>query len=1267
MKWKFAVFMVVLMVASVICLPTTSQALVNIPNQAAFDVLFALANNDLLFTAAQSPYCLGVGAPDPLTLVVAANHRLRLEPGASILLDVDVSLEVRGKMIQTGVDGQMGPVTFGRYDEELPWGSIILSGDLNYNDLFGNGRITLLNSIIEGGGSENGFDEVYHGLLVVIGNSSELTIGEAVEQHENLLRSSISNGISIMPADGEMECIVHFYDTFMDDPQNPITFNGIKFAHEEEFIGNESTPELLVERSSIKHCGLHGIVVYQGWNGDYTVRNSSIDENGTEGEGCGFYFHHVMGQYGQFFNVLIESSSIQSNQGDGIRFEECAGRLILRDSEVSYNNTRGLYFDFEGPNCYCLYIERNVFSGNGWEGVFLQKNGASGGAKIRGNEFTSNGADTDDPQFGEDAGDLPKCANIRFRGSIGTAGIGLDVEDDDLETDIKNNIIAYGLTGISLEPLEGFDAAPEQVHIENNIQYGAQYQGLRIADLWARDALPDPLPTVYNNVFHGNGSAEDDGHGNGIYIMATCPDFGESNFIQNNILSGNSDVGIEYEPEDNPDFSTNGFKGNTTNRIGCTSQDGIDAGVNDPVFVDAVNHDFHLLWNSAMINRGNSDGVFNDASFRSDPEDLMTIPRDGSPNDMGAYGGRGAGDYGFEPYCAIPSAAQVCNDNLPANRDWLEWDYYRVFGSITTPSDELIDIGEPQTEDGRAYFEFAGNYSWTVYGTFHANGQDGTDGIGGFGENRQAEALNIYFHPIPGATAWDRIRPYLLDGDSWFLGCDLVGSGIYAYGGTTVNPDLMVSNCRISDADSYGLCVSGDVPTTCQYSEVTGSHEDGVYISQNEGLSTVKGCTLTENGIYSSDGGLLLHSSTSVVAGNMIGLNYSHGITLQNCSPSINGGIDDPNVIYNNGVTLAQSNGTGAEFYLNYSEPDLALTNIWDIDGVAPDAGNRRAKFVYKANSGDIPFPPDCYWGGNDSWPNIGIVAYDNLSGAERAALFTRVGVPGVDDNEDAFIVGGAEPPPTSDNVTDLEMAHSLMREGQYAEAIPYFQAHLEDNEKQFQMNALQNLFTCYRRTNGSMTTLRSGYLAYAENESASEANAFEARRLACRATLYDNQPSESADQLQELLCDAGSAQDSIRIEMDVAWADLIASETGAGTDALTSYDDQMKELWSRLDEAGEIEEKETSFVPAEFVLESAYPNPFNSTTRINYSLPQAAKISLQVIDLQGRLVATLIQGIAPAGSHSVVWNAGTASAGVYFCRLNFDGGTKATQLLLLK
>jgi len=76
--------------------------------------------------------------------------------------------------------------------------------------------------------------------------------------------------------------------------------------------------------------------------------------------------------------------------------------------------------------------------------------------------------------------------------------------------------------------------------------------------------------------------------------------------------------------------------------------------------------------------------------------------------------------------------------------------------------------------------------------------------------------------------------------------------------------------------------------------------------------------------------------------------------------------------------------------------------------------------------------------------------------------------------------------------------------------------------------------------------------------------------------------------------------------------------------------------------------------LPAAFVLHQNNPNPFNPTTTIRFELREEGRVILQVVDLLGRHVATLLDETRSAGSYQVQWNAETFGTGTYFCTLRF-------------
>lgn len=111
--------------------------------------------------------------------------------------------------------------------------------------------------------------------------------------------------------------------------------------------------------------------------------------------------------------------------------------------------------------------------------------------------------------------------------------------------------------------------------------------------------------------------------------------------------------------------------------------------------------------------------------------------------------------------------------------------------------------------------------------------------------------------------------------------------------------------------------------------------------------------------------------------------------------------------------------------------------------------------------------------------------------------------------------------------------------------------------------------------------------------------------------------------------------------------------------------------VWRYQSGTTRIEEGAGWAAPEDFVLRQNHPNPFNPETVIRYILPAAHHVRLEVYNLQGQLIATLVDQMQAPGMHSVVWNArgaaGTpAPAGVYFCRLRAGDSFSAQRKLIL-
>ena len=89
--------------------------------------------------------------------------------------------------------------------------------------------------------------------------------------------------------------------------------------------------------------------------------------------------------------------------------------------------------------------------------------------------------------------------------------------------------------------------------------------------------------------------------------------------------------------------------------------------------------------------------------------------------------------------------------------------------------------------------------------------------------------------------------------------------------------------------------------------------------------------------------------------------------------------------------------------------------------------------------------------------------------------------------------------------------------------------------------------------------------------------------------------------------------------------------------------------------------------IPLEFALLQNYPNPFNPITSIMYNIMEPGDVELNVFDMRGRKVATLIDCHQDAGSYKLDWDASNVSSGIYFYHLRCGDFLKTKKMILMK
>ena len=89
--------------------------------------------------------------------------------------------------------------------------------------------------------------------------------------------------------------------------------------------------------------------------------------------------------------------------------------------------------------------------------------------------------------------------------------------------------------------------------------------------------------------------------------------------------------------------------------------------------------------------------------------------------------------------------------------------------------------------------------------------------------------------------------------------------------------------------------------------------------------------------------------------------------------------------------------------------------------------------------------------------------------------------------------------------------------------------------------------------------------------------------------------------------------------------------------------------------------------IPENFNIVSVYPNPFNPTTTIEFSISSDTNVSIMVYDVKGKLVDSLSNDNYNAGYHTITWDATMYGSGIYFVKMITANTTSTQKIILIK
>ncbi len=154
----------------------------------------------------------------------------------------------------------------------------------------------------------------------------------------------------------------------------------------------------------------------------------------------------------------------------------------------------------------------------------------------------------------------------------------------------------------------------------------------------------------------------------------------------------------------------------------------------------------------------------------------------------------------------------------------------------------------------------------------------------------------------------------------------------------------------------------------------------------------------------------------------------------------------------------------------------------------------------------------------------------------------------------------------------------------------------------------------------------------------------------------------EGGDSLwsQTFGCERGESCNSVIQTSDGGFA--LAGET-------RSFDDGAEDIWlvKTAPNPDFIPETGIVLLPSSLTLSGAYPNPFNSTTTVKYNIPYASYASLNLYNLSGQLVRTIVSDRITAGVHRTILNGSDMASGLYVIQLQSTGRSISRKVLLIK
>lgn len=519
------------------------------------------------------------------------------------------------------------------------------------------------------------------------------------------------------------------------------------------------------------------------------------------------------------------------------------------------------------------------------------------------------------------------------------------------------------------------------------------------------------------------------------------------------------------------------------------------------------------------------------------------------------------------------------------------------------------------------------------------------------------------------------------------------GTGLTVYGtlvmdGTTTNN---ITLTRIGSSGTWdGINFQYSASGTIDYCNIS-------YAQTALLLSGSSSVDITNSNIHdNTQNGIFLGMSSPQINNNQIRNNGYYGIWAQNeSSPSISGNIITGNSyagIYADLYSVIggsspasnaiRTNGMGIELYDN-SESYFGYSGSGGSNSICSSTG-----YEVSATSNSYAYVQSNWWGSYP--PNASEFYADGTSYIDRSSPLSSDPNPTMQKSSSLAVNTTVLDATHSSNNdwdsffdSEIKEALQLFLTGNYEDALNQFEKKFNnENDVQKKKYILAKISQCYSKMG------KKGFVDYLNNnihtKYAKDDELYAvALELEYLSFLRDGKFDSALENLNYIK-DNYSVHEEIYkhslFNLGLVYGKYlgdIEKAKGYITELEVKYPDDRLVLNSKVlilgENGGDLPNKDQFKIASNTILNSeqyelhAYPNPFNPTTKINFSIPNSCHVSLKVFDILGREVIVLANKVFEAGKHEVEFDASHLPSGVYISSLISGNKTLTQKMLLLK